>query len=58
MQTYAGVYVEARVFLTSELVVGERLALRPCSFSPGQSARGTHWIDWVGPRAGMDDMEK
>jgi hypothetical protein len=30
-------------------------ASRPCRFTPGERAPGTHWIgDWVGPRAGLD----
>jgi hypothetical protein len=28
------------------------------SLYPGERAPGTHWIGWVGPRAGVDDMEK
>jgi hypothetical protein len=32
---------------------------RPGRFTPGEGAPGTHWIGgWVGPRAGLDDMEK
>jgi hypothetical protein len=28
-------------------------------FTPGERAPGTHWIGgWVGPRAGLDDVEK
>jgi hypothetical protein len=31
----------------------------PAALPPGETARGNHWIwDWVGPRAGVDDMEK
>jgi hypothetical protein len=31
---------------------------RPGCFTPGGSAPGTHCIGgWVGPKAGMDDME-
>jgi hypothetical protein len=27
----------------------------PAAFTPGERARGTHWIgSWVGPRAGLD----
>jgi hypothetical protein len=32
---------------------GEWSASRPSPFAPG-----THWIGWVGPRTGLDDMEK
>jgi hypothetical protein len=32
---------------------------RPGSFTPVERAPGTHWIGgWVGPRAGVDDVEK
>jgi hypothetical protein len=45
--------------LTSALVGGEWSASRPNRFTPGERALGTHWIDgWVGPRAGLDDVEK
>jgi hypothetical protein len=41
-------------FLTSALDGGEWSALRPGEIPPG-----THWIgDWVGPRAGLDAVEK
>jgi hypothetical protein len=47
------------IFLTSALVKGECAASRPCRFIPGERAPGTRWIGgWVGPRAGVDDMEK
>jgi hypothetical protein len=46
-------------FLTSVLVGGERSASRPGRFNPRETASDTHWIrGWVGPRAGLDDMEK
>jgi hypothetical protein len=54
-----GVAVYIHVFLTSALVAGEWSPPRPCRFTPGERAPGTHWIgDWVGPRAGLDDVEK
>jgi hypothetical protein len=54
MKKYGGVDVEMKGFLTSTLVGGEWSASRPRRFTPG-----THWIGgWVGPRAGLDDMEK
>jgi hypothetical protein len=32
---------------------------RPGRFTPEGRARGTRWIGgWMGPRAGLDDMEK
>jgi hypothetical protein len=46
-------------FLTSALDGGEWSASRPCCFTPGERAPGTHWIGgWVGPRAGLDSMKK
>jgi hypothetical protein len=45
--------------LTLALVGGERLVSRPCRFIPEERAPGTHWIGgWVGPRAGLDVVEK
>jgi hypothetical protein len=32
---------------------------RPCRFTPGRSAPGTHWIGgWVDHRVGLDYVEK
>jgi hypothetical protein len=48
-----GVDIEIHILSTSALV-GEWLASRIGRFTPG-----THWIGgWVGPRAGLDDMER
>jgi hypothetical protein len=33
-------------------------ASRPDRFTPTERASSTHWIGWVGPRTGLDDMEK
>jgi hypothetical protein len=53
MKAYGGVYVWIHVF-TSTLVGGEWSASRP-----GRFTSDTHWIGrWVGPRVGLDDMEK
>jgi hypothetical protein len=47
------------VYLTSALAGGEWSDSHPGRFTPGKRAPGTHWIgDWVGPRAGLDDVEK
>jgi hypothetical protein len=47
------------VFLTSALDGIEWSASRTGRFTPGERAPGTHWIGaWVGPRAGLDNMEK
>jgi hypothetical protein len=46
-------------FLTSALDEGEWWASRPCRFTPGERAPGTHRIgDWVGPTAGLDDVKR
>jgi hypothetical protein len=54
MEAYRGVEVKIHVFLTSVLVGSEWSASRP-----GCSTSDTHWIGGgVGPRAGLNDMEK
>jgi hypothetical protein len=59
MKTYGGLDVQIHIFLTSALVGGEWSASRPGSLTPGERALGNHWIGGcVGPRAGLDDMEK
>jgi hypothetical protein len=59
MKAYGGVEVYIHVFLTSALVGGEWSASRPCRFTPGERDPGTHWIGgWVGPKAGLDDVER
>jgi hypothetical protein len=51
--------VQVHIFLTSALVGGDWSASRPCRFTPGERAPGTHWIGgWVGPRVGIDEVEK
>jgi hypothetical protein len=57
MKAYGGVDVYIHVFLTSALV-GEWSASRADRFTPGERGPGTHWIGWVGPRTGLDDVEK
>jgi hypothetical protein len=58
MKKYGGVEV-APSFLTSALDEREWSASRPDHFTPGEIANGTHWIgDWVGPRVGLDVVEK
>jgi hypothetical protein len=47
------------VFLNSALAGSEWSASTPGRFTPEERAPGTHWIGgWVGPRAGLDDVEK
>jgi hypothetical protein len=59
MKVYEGVDVQIHVFLTSELVGGEWLASRHARFNPGENAPDSHWIGgWVGPRSGLDNVEK
>jgi hypothetical protein len=59
MKAYGGVDVQTHIFLTSALVGGEWSASRPGHFTPWERAPGTHWTGgWVGPRAGLDDVEK
>jgi hypothetical protein len=58
-----GTDVRTNIFLTSALIWGEWLASRPAAFPPppppGKESPSTQWIGgWVGPRAGLDDMEK
>jgi hypothetical protein len=58
MKAYGGVDVYIHIFLTSALAGGESSASCPGPFSPVETAPGTHWIGgWVGPRAGLDDVE-
>jgi hypothetical protein len=58
MKAYGAVDVQIHI-LTSALSVGEWLASRPGRLTPGERASGTHWMGgWVGPRTGLDDVEK
>jgi hypothetical protein len=51
--------VSIHIFFASALVRCEWSASRPGRFTPGVGAAGTQCIgDWVGPRAGLDDVEK
>jgi hypothetical protein len=59
MKAYGGVVVYIHVFLISALVGGEWSASRPTRFTSEERDPGTHWIGgWVGPRTGLDDVEK
>jgi hypothetical protein len=59
MNTYGGVDVHIHIFLTSALVGGEWSTSRPGRSTPEERAPGTHCIGgWVGPGAGLDDVEK
>jgi hypothetical protein len=56
MKTYGGVDVQIHILLTSVLVRDEWSASRPCRFTLGERASGTHFIGgWVDPRTGLDE---
>jgi hypothetical protein len=58
MKAYAGVDVYIHMFLASALAEGELSASRPCCFTTGERAPGTHGMGgWVDPRTDLDDME-
>jgi hypothetical protein len=58
MKTYGGSNVQIHVFLNSALVGAEWSVSRPGFFTTGEMVSGTHCIGgWVGPRAGLDDVE-
>jgi hypothetical protein len=49
----------AHVFLTSTFVGGECSTLLHGRFTPGESVPSTHETEgWVGPRTGLDALEK
>jgi hypothetical protein len=51
MKAYGGVDVYTHVFLTSALIGDKWSASRPCRFTSGERAPGTHWIGgWMGPQ--------
>jgi hypothetical protein len=59
MKANGRVDVQTHVFLTSALLGGKWSASHSGRFTPGERAPGAHWIGgWVGPKAGLDDMEK
>jgi hypothetical protein len=59
MKMYEIVVVQVHVFLTSAVVGGEWSASRLGHIAPRERAPGTHCTgSWVGPRAGLDNMEK
>jgi hypothetical protein len=59
MKASGGVDVQIHIFLISALAGGEWSASSSCRFIPRERARGAHLIGgWVGPWAGLDDLEK
>jgi hypothetical protein len=54
-----GSILVTHVFLTSALASGEWSASGRAALTPGERAPVTHWKrGWVGPRSGLDDVEK
>jgi hypothetical protein len=59
MKAYGEVDVLSHIFFTSAVVGGEWSTSRPGRLTPAERAPGTHCIGGsVGPRAGLDDVEK
>jgi hypothetical protein len=59
MKVYRGVELQIHVFFISILVGVEWLVSWPGRLTPAERAAGTHWIGgWVGPRTGIEGMEK
>jgi hypothetical protein len=59
MKTYEEVDTYTHVFLISAQAGHEWSASHSGRFNPWERATGIHWIgDWVGPRAGLDDLEE
>jgi hypothetical protein len=59
MKAYGGVDIEIRIYLTSALAGGKWSVSRPGRCIPAETVSDIHWIKgWVGPKAGLDDMEK
>jgi hypothetical protein len=57
MTVYGRVEVRLHALLAVALNGNEWSASCPDSFTLGK-APGTHWIGWLGPRAGLDAVEK
>jgi hypothetical protein len=59
MKTWGEVDVQIQVFLTLTLVGGELSASSPGCFTRGETGSCTHWTgNWLGPSAGVDDVQK
>jgi hypothetical protein len=60
MKKYGGVDILIHIIFISALVGGDRSASRSGYFTTGERPPpSTHWIGgWVGPRAGLYDVEK
>jgi hypothetical protein len=56
MKAKGEVDVQVHTFLTSALAEGELSASHPCRFNTGERALGIG--GWVGPRTGLDAVEK
>jgi hypothetical protein len=58
MKAYGEVDVQIHIFLISVLAVGEWSVSRPGRFTSEERSLGTHLLGgWVGPRAGLEDVE-
>jgi hypothetical protein len=57
MKVYGRVEVMLHASLAMALDANEWSASHPDCFTLGK-APGTHWIGWMGPRAGLDAVEK
>jgi len=58
MKTHGGVKVQLHAFISLALDRGEWSASHPGRFTPRERAPGTHLLGWVGPRAGLDLVER
>jgi hypothetical protein len=59
MEAYGGVEIQIHILLTSVLDGGEWSSSPSSRLTPGETDRDTDWLgDRVGPRAGMDFVEK
>jgi hypothetical protein len=58
MKKCGEVEIQLHLFLILAPDGGEWSASRPVRFTPGEWAPGTHWIGWMGPRAGLDAIAK
>jgi hypothetical protein len=48
--------VYINIFLALALVGGELSVSRPCRFNSGERASGTHFIGWMDPKTGLNDI--
>jgi hypothetical protein len=59
MKTYCGVKLQHHSLLILALEEGEWSVSCPGRFTPVERVSSIHWVGgWVGPRAGLDAVEK